>query len=547
MSWHATAGLIDRYLTDELGPTDVMSIEAHLPECTRCQEMVTRRFDRRRLTASWLEIERRLTAPVPRDTRETPMTTEQPERDHETRRGAEAAAPAAPPRRRRRPQLLVAAGFLATLLIVLGAALLSNEDDAPVAEPDPTVTTATAVDPTTTSAAPSTTVPIETTTTTLPPPPIEMVWAQVDSQSAFGQTDAVWSVIEGGPGLLAVGSVDGGGGYNDGAVWASVDGESWERVGDPAAFGGIDDPVVGSDRNQVIMSITAGPGGYVAVGFVDRRSGDVDPPIWFSANGTDWRRVIESGADGSAVDFAIVTSNGAGYLALGNQAWSSPDGLTWSRIDGGSFDDLDGCWVPCNFIPPSSVSSTGFTAFAVNAGQVTGQSPFILAEPEVWTSIDGASWTRNSVSDRPAWVSGVTRIEGRLVAAGYDQDGAAVWASDDDGTTWTRVVTIVDSSRDIFPTRPIAVDGVWIIGALDVHGPRTTGNVVSSAVVFASEDQGARWQQVYSQSHSDEGLYLKGVDARPAGVRDLIWFEGRFIAVGSTGNGSAPIWIGTRK
>ena len=163
----------------------------------------------------------------------------------------------------------------------------------------------------------------------------------------------------------------------------------------------------------------------------------------------------------------------------------------------------------------------------------------------VWTSVDGITWTRSRVSDTPAWVSGISFIGEQLVAAGYDRDGAAVWISEDDGVTWDQGRSLAGEARNIYPTHLITVDDIWLAGALDIHGPPTTGNAMASAVVFASGDQGSTWQEVHSQSHSDEGVFLEGVDYRPAGVRDVRWFGGRVIAVGSTGNGSAPIWIGT--
>jgi hypothetical protein len=546
MSWHASTGLIDRYLADDLPSTDVMSVEAHLPECSKCQELVTRRVDRQRLAASWLEIERRLTAPVTRSAREADTMTDHPTSDTPPPRDSGPAQQIPRPPRRRRPQLLVAAAFLVTIVIVLGAVILSNEDDPAIADSDPTTTTEAVEDPTTTTAAaPSTTEPA-TPTTLPPPPPIEMSWSQASSQAAFGLNDAMWRVIEGGPGLLAVGSVDGGGGYTDGAVWASADGLAWERVGDPTEFRGVEDTTIGSDRNQVIMSIASGPGGYVAVGWVDRRAGDVDPAIWFSTDGMDWRRVRDTGPnDGRFPDFAVVIADGEGYLALGEQAWGSSDGLIWERVDDGAFDVLDDCWVACNAIPQSAVRSPSVTAFVVNGGTSSGSGPLGLAEPEVWMSADAGAWDRVSIADRPSWATGIALVGDSIVVTGYDADGATYWTSFDGGATWSRGASIAEANRDVFPTPLVVADDVWLVGAFDVHGPPTTGQAVASAVVFASNDDGARWQELFTRSHSEEGVYLEGIDYRPAGIRHLIGFGDRLIAVGSTGNGSSPVWIGT--
>lgn len=91
----------------------------------------------------------------------------------------------------------------------------------------------------------------------------------------------MFSVTVGGPGLVAVGS-DGSGDDFDAAVWTSVDGVTWSRV--PP-----DESVFGRAGIQMMVSVTAGGPGLVAVG--SDGSGDEDAAVWTSVDGLTWSRV----------------------------------------------------------------------------------------------------------------------------------------------------------------------------------------------------------------------------------------------------------------
>jgi hypothetical protein len=91
----------------------------------------------------------------------------------------------------------------------------------------------------------------------------------------------MWSVTGGGPGLVAVGW-DGLFADRDAAVWTSTDGITWSRVAhDAAVFGAAD--------SQVMLSVTGGGPGLVAVGGElvavggDLSGGDADAAVWVAA------------------------------------------------------------------------------------------------------------------------------------------------------------------------------------------------------------------------------------------------------------------------
>ena len=123
--------------------------------------------------------------------------------------------------------------------------------------------TSTSVASTSTSVASTST----TTSTTIPPATTTVLAANADGwgrvphdETVFGGSkyQTMWSVVAGGPGLVAVGNNSSGGRW-DAAVWTSPDGLTWARVPhDEAVFGGNND--------QGIWSMVAVGSELVAVG-----------------------------------------------------------------------------------------------------------------------------------------------------------------------------------------------------------------------------------------------------------------------------------------
>lgn len=165
-----------------------------------------------------------------------------------------------------------------------------------------------------------------------------LAWDRVPGDEGVfggGADQMIWSVTAGGPGLVAVGH-DSSGGDRDGAVWVSADGLVWSRV--PA-----DEAVFGGGAHQIIWSVIAGGPGLVAVGD-DVSGGDGDAAVWTSPDGLAWSRApAEAAVLGGAADQSMqaVVIGGPGLVAVGfdfaggdqdGAAWVSADGLVWSRV-----------------------------------------------------------------------------------------------------------------------------------------------------------------------------------------------------------------------
>jgi len=279
------------------------------------------------------------------------------------------------------------------------------------------------------------------------------VWTSVDGitwsrvahdEAVFGGAvgESMFGVTVGGPGLVAVGgpgqNADNGG---DAVVWTSVDGITWSRVPhDEAVFGG--------ERVQSMFSVTIGSSGLVAVGSDSRGTihNDSDAAAWTSVDGMTWSRVAHDEAvfGGSGFqDMASVTIGGPGLVAVGSEqpgddvpegpashaaVWTSADGITWSRVlhDESIFGGTGGQGM-------ASVIADGTRLVAVGRD---GGGYGTRADVAVWTSVDGIAWSRlphDEMFFGGSLMTSVTVGGSDLVAVGHD------WSGDDkdvDAVVW---------------------------------------------------------------------------------------------------------------
>jgi hypothetical protein len=288
----------------------------------------------------------------------------------------------------------------------------------------------------------------------------------VGGQQMFG-------VTVGGPGLVAVGR-DGpvADGEGSAAVWTSPDGFTWSRVPhDDAIFGGLGE--------QRMISVTAGASGLVAVGF-DRpaKQGEGNAVVWTSPDGFVWSRVPHDeavfGGDSRQIMLSV-TTGGPGLVAVGTDGysyqddddyqhveipdelaadaavWTSPDGFTWSRVP---HDDAIFGGLGEQRMEGVTAGGPGLVAVGSVTGELVGRYAFDAA---VWTSPDGFAWSRVPHDEDVFATSGeqypagaheeqmlsVTAGGPGLVAVGFDSVDdcgwdSAVWTSPN-GLNWSRV------------------------------------------------------------------------------------------------------------
>jgi hypothetical protein len=150
----------------------------------------------------------------------------------------------------------------------------------------------------------------------------------------WGLSASMNDITPGGPGLVVVGNIFRGGyaasATDGGAVWTSPDGLQWTLAADQI-------------EAVNISAVTEGGPGLVAVGSIGTDTGlmEMDAAVWTSADGTTWSRVppqpeVLGGPGFQAM--SAVHPGGPGLVAIGEAdadgatAWTSADGTTWSRV-----------------------------------------------------------------------------------------------------------------------------------------------------------------------------------------------------------------------
>jgi hypothetical protein len=215
-------------------------------------------------------------------------------------------------------------------------------------------------------------------------------------------------------------------------AWTSVDGVAWDRHAVPVQGG--------NGVAERMTAVVAGERGYLAGGSVGPELLDRGARFWTSADGIDWQPVPDDPAAFANAEVRAITTFGDGFVAVGvvgtaqeqsgAVAWTSPDGVTWTRVDDPSF--ADGLAVAVVAAPSGGLVAVG--------------SDLDRREAVAWTSPDGRRWTRapSEPSREQAgyvWMTDVVAIGDSLVAIGEIQGlqrgTAMAWVSRD-GIHWDR-------------------------------------------------------------------------------------------------------------
>jgi hypothetical protein len=240
-----------------------------------------------------------------------------------------------------------------------------------------------------------------------------------------------------------------------------VDIVPWPDIVWSAAEGLADaDPGGGAE----VVSVTAGPEGFVAVGFQERGP-NRDGRVWFSADGETWRE-IDARGDFEAVEMLDVAPAPDGFVALGignlgaaverphAVFFHSPDGWSWERLLG--VPGSEGTY-------PESVTG-GVDGVIASGSDVNGQSI-------VWHSKDGEAFEPVQIHGPAAEnVEGV--FDPEATHDGYVALGSLseppVFIRSKDAETWEP--TPIEVGQDIVATEIVAgrwgyvVRGIWAPG-----------------------------------------------------------------------------------
>lgn len=251
-------------------------------------------------------------------------------------------------------------------------------------------------------------------------------------------------------------------------AWTSPDGRAW-------TFHTV--PVIGTDGiAERMTTVIATPDGYLAGGSVGLELAERHARFWRSSDGVDWRPVPDDPGAFADAEVRAIASLGTGYVAVGtvgnvqdisgSVAWTSPDGIAWTRIDDEAFGRG-------RAVALVAAPFGGLVAVGSDVGE---------DEALAWLSPDGRSWTlapSEASRQYPGKVrmTDVTVVGDDLIGVGNQvgvQYGTAIsWVSRD-GLRWTRSRSAPAQEQGEFhavvPTPP-GIVAVGSFGAPDDYIP----------------------------------------------------------------------------
>lgn len=287
-----------------------------------------------------------------------------------------------------------------------------------------------------------------------------LAWRRLADSPAFegtggpyGWFDSVAGVAPGRTGLVAVGATNEGDmSAFDAEAWTSPDGDSWQRA------------VVSGAKDAAMNDVAAGPGGFVAVGIDGHAGGGTQmvgsrgAAVWTSADGTRWTR-LPTEADFAGAEMTRVIAGPSGYLAVGSDMpaasvrqstwpgppiWISADGTHWKRVvadigaprTGGDVTAL--AWTGNEYVMAVPGCCSGFNGLAISPDGRSWTAAYIQAPAPA-----GATWT---IADLEAGGSPFVAVGWLGVApdsAGdvLDSARAVVWESAG-GSRWESVPSL---------------------------------------------------------------------------------------------------------
>jgi hypothetical protein len=191
-----------------------------------------------------------------------------------------------------------------------------------------------------------------------------------------------------------------------------------------------------------MSDIAAGPAGLVAVGQVD-----YDGAAWTSTDGLTWSRAADDEALGGndIQEIRRVVAGGPGYVAVGRNGstagvWTSPDGESWTLVESeifGSYSDpaeaFDIAALPTGLLVIGSGGELEPDRWGLSWGGDT---------PAVWVSEDGLGWNRLAIEAfgdvaAPFFFESVESSSDGFFLESTRDDVLQQWTSPD-GRAWTR-------------------------------------------------------------------------------------------------------------
>ncbi len=192
-------------------------------------------------------------------------------------------------------------------------------------------------------------------------------------------------------------------------IYTTTDGYTWTEG--PAESARLFDS---SDVSDVLVT----SGGLIAVGASPGGEFVPTAAVWTSADGLNWQKVTDGGAEFAEASMNAVIESEGGYVAVGTStatgqmaSWTSANGVMWSR-QAGSTEHVD---ADVAYMTATSITEVGGALYAAGEDFDARRPDASQAAVALWMSGDGATWER--LLDRS------TAIPFNIVSYGSDSIG----------------------------------------------------------------------------------------------------------------------------
>jgi hypothetical protein len=242
-------------------------------------------------------------------------------------------------------------------------------------------------------------------------------------------------------------------------AWTSADGRTWQAH---------TVAILGEEQiAERMTTVLATADGYLAGGSVGPELLDRHARFWRSIDGRTWQPVPDDAGAFADAEVRAIARLGSRYVALGtvgsvqritgSVAWTSPDGLQWTRIDA----------------PALQAGRAVALVNAPSGGLVSVGSDLDGHAALAWVSADGRSWTLAPSEPSRQFhgsirMTDVTVVGDELVAIGdlapLQRTTATSWVSHD-GLHWERANSApVQEQAEFYAVTPID-PGVVAVGS----------------------------------------------------------------------------------
>jgi hypothetical protein len=274
-------------------------------------------------------------------------------------------------------------------------------------------------------------------------------------------------------------------------IWSTADGRTWQAANFPDAAS----PDLG------MTAVTAGGPGFVAFA---QNYDNVSAVAYASSDGVTWQRADDPDFAGQSVQLA--DSVGSTVVAAGDSGvlLTSVDGISWTPAT-----DANSVVIAESVLDFASYNGVLY-AFVLDFTAPVDSEPV-----EVWSTVDGSSWTRHGTIIGTEGVTDVSAAAGpKGIAALVQVDqgdffGWKAWQSTD-GVTWQPAANApTDDITDVIADQT----GFVAVGSYNLAGGCAIDETENVGTTWTSAD-GIKWRELSSDGWVARQVQALGVLGR---------------------------------